>query len=41
VGAVTVEAPESEQYTITLLLAILIIIAINLGWFLYSRKRKG
>jgi len=39
VGAVTAEEAGLEQYPIILLVAVLI--AINLGWFLYFRKRKG
>jgi hypothetical protein len=40
VGAVTAEGPAGlEQYPMIMLVAVLI--AINLGWFLYFRKRKG
>jgi len=39
VGAVTAEEAGLEQYPIILLVAVLI--AINLGWFLYFRKRRG
>ena len=39
VGAVTAEEATSEQGIITALLVVLI--AINLAWFLYFRKRRG
>jgi hypothetical protein len=38
VGAVTAEEVSPEQYPIMLIVAILV--AINMGWFLYFRKRR-
>jgi hypothetical protein len=38
VGAVTAEGREAEQYPIVILVAVLV--AINLGWFLYFRRRR-
>jgi hypothetical protein len=39
VGAITAEETGLEQYTTILLIVVLV--AINLGWFMYFRKRRG